>query len=238
MGYRPDVANTWPDIPGVTAVAGRPRLPRSPDVAVRALIAALEGASAGITLPDLVERVHKETRTDRARAEGIAGWLPLSRVAAWEPRTGRLEVDRDTDLQDLALRYAAWVSTQPVPREFAETSRAYAARVGELAAEAVRDGRVRHQRGDGTLTRVDPRAPTPAGAPERAGRLDPSVTTKLRRLLAALDASFLERRAHTRAALLALLAGQHVLLLGPPGTAKSMLARALCRCFRGAGYFE
>ncbi|HHO53564.1 MAG TPA: AAA family ATPase [Deltaproteobacteria bacterium] len=233
------MTSTWPDIPGVTAVSGRPRLPRSPDVAVRALVVALEGAaSSGITLPELVERVYHDTRADRARVEGIAGWLPLSRVAQWELSSGQLHLDEHTDLQDLALRYAAWVSTQPVPREYVESSRAYATRVGELAAETVRDGRISFRRGQGPRVR----------APEGAGRdvvidgagaaLESELTTRLRRLLAALDASFLERRAHTRAALLALLAGQHVLLLGPPGTAKSMLARSLCDCFRDASYFE
>lgn len=229
---------SWPDIPGVTAVGGRARLPRSPDVAVHALTAAVEGvAGGGVSLPELVERVVRDTRTDRARAEGIAGWLPLSRVAAWDPATGRLRLDPVTDLHDLALRYAAWVASQPVPREFAEASRTYAARIGELALESTRAGKLHHRRGSGDALAPLPSARGEVTAPE-AGPCDPALTARLREVVAALDAAFLERRSHTRAALLALLAGQHVLLLGPPGTAKSMLARALCACFRDATYFE
>src|SRR5678815_1108909 len=91
---------SWPDIPGVTAVGGRPRQPRSPDVAVMGLTAELEGAAnGGITLFDLVDKVERETRTERARAEGLAGWLPLSRVAAWDT-DGRLIVDQVNDVYD------------------------------------------------------------------------------------------------------------------------------------------
>lgn len=68
-------------------------------------------------------------------------------------------------------------------------------------------------------------------------QLEP-FTAKVARLLAGLDASLAERRTHIRVALLALLAGHHVLLLGPPGTAKSQLARALCSCVQGAHFFE
>ncbi len=62
-------------------------------------------------------------------------------------------------------------------------------------------------------------------------------------ILAALDAAFVEREAEARMVLLSMLAGHHVLLLGPPGTAKSLLARALCDTLRRDGdeparYFE
>ena len=49
---------------------------------------------------------------------------------------------------------------------------------------------------------------------------------------------FVERTEVIEGALAALLARQHVLLLGPPGTAKSMLADELCRRIDGAAYFQ
>jgi MoxR-like ATPase len=49
---------------------------------------------------------------------------------------------------------------------------------------------------------------------------------------------FLERSEVIDGALAALLAGHHVLIIGPPGTAKSMLADELCRRLDGATYFQ
>ncbi len=57
-------------------------------------------------------------------------------------------------------------------------------------------------------------------------------------LRAELGASFFEREEVIDGLLCALVAGQHVLLLGPPGTAKSELAHELCERIEGADYFQ
>ena len=63
------------------------------------------------------------------------------------------------------------------------------------------------------------------------------ILETLQRVRAELHAQFIERDEVVDGALIALLAGQHVLLIGPPGTAKSMLAKALCQRI-GGDYFE
>ncbi len=65
---------------------------------------------------------------------------------------------------------------------------------------------------------------------------------KLIRLLDTLNHGLVERESAIKAALLAVLAGENLLLVGPPGTAKSLIARRMADCLHHsdatAGYFE
>lgn len=225
----------WPDILGVTAWGGQPRMPTRPKVVIETLAAALIGADdGGVTAPELVARVAASTGESPERLGGLAGWLPQSRVVAWDEVSGRLRVHAGTDLKDLAMRFAAWATSQPVPPDQVEAVAEYARAIVEGSLDAARH--LPPRRGTGQAGLPEPSRHTKDAPPLPLVPAD--LTERVRTVVGALDAVFLERRAHVRASLVALLSGNHVLLLGPPGTAKSMLARALCGCFEGATYFE
>jgi MoxR-like ATPase len=72
----------------------------------------------------------------------------------------------------------------------------------------------------------------------RAAAGDGITAQRLAAITAELADRFLERSSVARALVVAMLAGQHSLLLGPPGTAKSELARELTSRIDGARYWE
>jgi hypothetical protein len=167
---------SWPDIPGVTAVGGRARLPRAPDAVVQVLVTVLDASVDGASWGEVADRAVRAARIERGRVEGLLGWLPSSRMVRWSD-AARLEVDGRTDLVDLAIRYSAWVSTQPVPREFAESARTYAVRITELAGEGPTRSQ-RYRRGGARLPVVDVVGPSVVpepGVPLRDRLREPSI---------------------------------------------------------------
>mmetsp|Transcript_14232 Transcript_14232/g.46730 ORF Transcript_14232/g.46730 Transcript_14232/m.46730 type:complete len:738 (-) Transcript_14232:52-2265(-) len=66
---------------------------------------------------------------------------------------------------------------------------------------------------------------------------DDTVST-LQSAVRELGKGLVEREEEVRLVLLAALTGEHLLLLGPPGTAKSELGRRLSACFGSGAYFE
>jgi len=67
---------------------------------------------------------------------------------------------------------------------------------------------------------------------------DTDLRTKIVAVADALKAAFYEREREIDGLIVALLARQHVLLLGTPGTAKSALANAVCQALGEARFFE
>jgi MoxR-like ATPase len=76
--------------------------------------------------------------------------------------------------------------------------------------------------------------PTPSTATSGAVPLP----DRLRALRDALLTGLVERDVAIRLALIAALSGEHLLMVGPPGTAKSLVARRLHLAFADATYFE
>lgn len=61
---------------------------------------------------------------------------------------------------------------------------------------------------------------------------------KLQKLQEEMDSVLIERNVQVEATLAALIAGTNILLLGPPGTAKSLMARMVCNAIDNGNYFE
>ncbi len=62
--------------------------------------------------------------------------------------------------------------------------------------------------------------------------------SKLDEIINALNAKFYEREAEVEAILIAILSRQHLLMIGPSGTAKSALAVELAKIIQGTKYFQ
>lgn len=65
-----------------------------------------------------------------------------------------------------------------------------------------------------------------------------NLKARLLRLLSCMESGLIERETAARLTLLGALSGEHTLLIGPPGTAKSVLARRLHLAFEPGHYFE
>lgn len=79
---------------------------------------------------------------------------------------------------------------------------------------------------------------TPGGRNDLEITFQRRVRTRLVQLIDELSTGLVERDTPVRLALLAALTSEHMILVGPPGTAKSEIARRIGWAFRDATYFE
>ena len=89
---------------------------------------------------------------------------------------------------------------------------------------------------------MSPEAETQPETPDARtdpGRVDTEdVRARMQRNRARLAGAFVEREAEIESLTVAPICGEHVLLVGPPGTAKSLLSRAVLSQFGDAKYWE
>lgn len=65
-----------------------------------------------------------------------------------------------------------------------------------------------------------------------------ALPTQLRAITTELGTQFFERREHLEMFVITILAKQHIFLIGPPGTAKSAMIRAICERVLGMKFFD
>ena len=234
---------SWQDLQGVTRDGDQARLPANPEQIVTALAEVLAAARAQPRTPDaLTTHLSATVGGDRGRLSGLVDWLVQTRVARVDDE-GLVSVHPGTHLQDLAWRMSAWAGQggwnrgRGLPPNQSEALQRW---THDLLKHATAHPQaLQRATSDRDVARAWVEPDFPERDPDPLAELqDDPLAARLRRILDVLDGALLERRTHTRAVLLALLAGQHALLLGPPGTAKSLLARALCGAFEDARYFE
>jgi len=64
------------------------------------------------------------------------------------------------------------------------------------------------------------------------------MNNKIKNILNELNSGLIEREQHIKEAVLTMLAGENLLLIGPPGTAKSEIARRLSLVIQDGNYYE
>ena len=205
---------------------------RSSQFAPPPAAAAASGLSSASRRPDFPAA----TTACRASADGAFEWPALEAIEGKnksisalvqssfsqpQPLTKKKTLSRTTASANYAAEFAA---KDEELKGRVEAVRAAATAGFEASLARARKGKTSSSTGDG-------RSPSSAvGAP-------PEFSRRLSAAFASLSEGLVERDTEVRLLLLAALAGEHLLLVGPPGTAKSELARRLSRLSDGP-FFE
>ncbi|KAI8473622.1 MAG: AAA domain-containing protein [Monoraphidium minutum] len=159
-------------------------------------------------------------------------------VAASSARNGTPSMPRAARLA--APRRAGPAAAAAAPKSF-ETGRARPLRAVRADQVSAVDATDMQLIADVTKVVDERLAATTAASAEAARSIDLANDSALRGRLAGtiakVEKGLLERETEVRLMMLAALCGEHLLLLGPPGTAKSELSRRLSKVMGGT-YFE